>query len=247
MKWNKLLGFTLAAAFVAASVQLTATPAMAAAAGQLVAGSVPSASVEGAIDYTVYLPAGYDASNATRYPTLYLLHGRGDTQSAWQQEAGALDELIDAGSIPAMVVVMPDAPWSSRGNYYVDSLFTGSSPAPGMAVETAFTTDLIDHIDASYSTIDDRASRAVGGYSMGGAGALRYATAHPDLFSSAIVLSPAVYVPSTPVDSSTREFGAYGVGSQIYDESRYQALSYPATFANFDPALPVHLLHRGWR
>lgn len=241
MKWKYPLGFTLIAALVAVSIPSGMTSAYAAPASQLVAGSAPSAAVDGSIDYTVYLPAGYDENTATRYPTLYLLHGRGDTQAAWQHQSGVLDELIEAGTVPAMVVVMPDAPWSSRGNYYVDSLYTGGSESPGMAVESAFTTDLINHIDESYATIDDRDSRAVGGYSMGGAGALRYVTAHPDLFSSAIVLSPAVYVPSPPVDSSTREFGAYGNGSEIYDDARYQELNYPSTFASFDSELPVHL------
>lgn len=236
MTWRKMLGITLASACAAASILFIGSPATAAPASQLVPGTMTSAAVGGAIDYTVYLPAGYDPSGATRYPTLYLLHGRGDTQAAWQQEAGALDELIAAKTAPPMIVIMPDAPWSTRGNYYVDSLYTG-----GTAVETAFTTDLVGHIDASYPTIDDRAARAVGGYSMGGAGALRYATVHQNLFSSAIVLSPAVYFPSTPVDSSTREFGAYGVGDALYDEARYQALNYPAAFAAFDPALPVHL------
>ena len=57
-----------------------------------------------------------------------------------------------------------------------------------------------------------RAGRAAAsrGYSMGGYGALRYSLAHPDLFGASIVLSPAVYVPSPPSDSSTREFGAFG-------------------------------------
>lgn len=238
MMWKKQLGMTLALGLVSASVLVGATPA-AAASSQLVAGSVESAAIGGTIDYTVYLPEGYDASGATRYPSLYLLHGRGDTQAAWQQEAGALDELIASGEVPPMIVIMPDAPWSDRGNYYVDSLYTGTPTAA--AVETAFTTDLIEHIDASYPTIDDRASRAVGGYSMGGAGALRFTTVHQDLFSAGIILSPAVYVPSTPVDSSTREFGAYGVGAELYDEARYQELSYPTAFAAFDPALPVHL------
>ncbi|MEV8253735.1 alpha/beta hydrolase-fold protein [Rhodoglobus sp. NPDC076762] len=241
MKWKHLLGFTLTAGLAAASIPGAMAPAFAAPTSQLIAGSVASAAVDGAIDYTVYLPAGYDESAATRYPTLYLLHGRGDTQAAWQHQSSVLDELIEAGSIPAMVVIMPDAPWSSRGNYYVDSLYTGGSASPGMAVETAFTTDLIAHIDESYATIDDRESRAVGGYSMGGAGALRYVTAHQDLFGSAIALSPAVYVPSPPLDSSTREFGAYGSESALYDDARYQALNYPSTFASFDPQLPVHL------
>lgn len=238
MMWKKQLGMTLALGLVSASVLVGVTPA-AAAGGQLVPGSVESAAIGDTIDYTVYLPEGYDASGATRYPTMYLLHGRGDTQAAWQQEATALNEAIASGDIAPMIVIMPDAPWSDRGNYYVDSLYTGAPAAA--AVETAFTTDLVEHIDASFPTIDDRGARVVGGYSMGGAGALRFATVHQDLFSAGIILSPAVYVPSTPVDSSTREFGAYGVGSALYDEARYQALSYPTAFAEFDPALPVHL------
>ena len=214
-----------------------------AAVGRLVAGSVESAATGGAINYTVYLPADYDANGSTRYLSLYLLHGRGDSQAAWQQEIGDIDELTAAGSIPPMIVIMPDAPWSEGGSYYVDSQYTGTVnwSTPGVAVETAFTSDLLEHIDASFLTVPDRTARAVGGYSMGGAGALRFATAHQDLFSAGIILSPAVYVPSTPVDSSTREFGAYGVGASLYDEGRYQELNYPTTLARFDPALPVHL------
>lgn len=229
-----MLGSALAAA--------SATPAAAAETGTVAAGTASSVAV-GSIDYQVYLPAGYDAGSQ-RYPTLYLLHGRGDTQSAWTTVAGDLDELIAAGTVPPMVVVMPDAPWSNGGSWYVDSQYTGSDPqagGPGVAVETALTRDLVAHVDATYRTVDDRAARAVGGYSMGGAGALRYVLAHPDVFSSAIVLSAAVYTPAPPADSSTRDYGGYGVGAALFDQARYEALSYPAGLASLDPTLPVHL------
>ena len=136
MKWKTQFGISTTLVLAGASVLAGAAPAQAAP-SQLVPGAVQSAAIGGTIDYTVYLPDGYDASGATRYPTLYLLHGRGDSQAAWQQEAGALDELIAAGEIPPMIVVMPDAPWSDRGNYYVDSLYTGV-PASA-AVETGLT------------------------------------------------------------------------------------------------------------
>jgi enterochelin esterase-like enzyme len=240
MMWTSktaaIAALTLAGAGILA---LPAAPAQAAG-STFEAGSFESSAIGGPVDYTVYLPEGYDASGATRYPTLYLLHGRGDTQAAWQQVGPDLDELIAAGSIPPMVVVMPDAPWSERGNYYVDSQYTGAA-TPGVAVETAFTTELVPTIDEKYPTIDDRASRVVGGYSMGAAGALRYATAHQDLFANALVLSPAVYTPTPPVDSSAREFGAYGVGDRVFDEQRYLSLNYPSTFAAFDAASPLHL------
>ena len=34
-----------------------------------------------------------------------------------------LDELIAAGEIPPTIAIMPDAPWSSRASYYVDSAY----------------------------------------------------------------------------------------------------------------------------
>ena len=68
---------------------------------------------------------------------------------------------------------------------------------------------------------------------MGGYGALRYALAHPEMFVGALVLSPAVYIPFPPVDSSTREFGAFGVGDSLFDDDTYTALNYPALLPQF--------------
>lgn len=244
MSWKKILivfsVLSLAATGVGGAL---AVPAVAAPAstGTLVDGSVPSPAIGEAIEYSAYLPAGYD-SGTQRYPTVYLLHGRGDTRSGWTRVVADLDAMIADGTIPPVVAIMPDAPWSGGGSYYTDSQYTGSAaPGAGRAVETGFTRDLVAAIDARYRTIPERDSRIVAGYSMGGAGAVRFTTAHQNLFSGAIALSPAVYVPSTPVDSSTREFGAYGVGDRLYVEERYQELAYPAGFAALDPALPVHL------
>lgn len=184
-----------------------AGPVAAAEQGTLVPGSAPSEALGagGAVDYTVYLPPGYDEDAEQRYPTVYLLHGRGDTQAAWQRVATDLDELIGTEAIQPLVVVMPDAPWNDRGSWYTDSAYEGADGAgpgggtgAGFQVETALTRDLVGHVDATYRTVADREARAVGGYSMGGAGALRLTLAHQDEFSAGIVLSPAVYVPSPP-------------------------------------------------
>lgn len=178
------------------------------------------------VAYMVYLPAGYTVSEE-RYAVIYLLHGRGDTMSAWAQMRGVLDELIANGDIPPTIVIMPDAPSSDRASYYVDSQYAGPG-APGEPVETAFLNDLIPHVDATYRTIASREGRAVGGYSMGGYGAIRFLLAHPSLFKAAIILSPAVYTPLPPTDSSAREFGAFGVGDNLFDPAIYESLTYPA-------------------
>lgn len=230
---------SLALALTLVAVSASAAPAKKPRLGTLQTASAPSAALGSAIDYTVYLPYGYTAGNA-RYPVLYLLHGRGDTMTAWAQVKSELDGLIESGAVQPVIAVMPDASWSSRGNYYVDSAYTGADD-PGRPVETALTRDLIGHIDATYRTAAHRGARLVGGYSMGGAGALRYALAHQDLFAHALVLSPAVYTPQPPDDSSAREFGAYGNGTSRFDESVYERLNYPALLSGLNEELPVRM------
>jgi enterochelin esterase-like enzyme len=176
--------------------------------------------------YTVYLPAGYEQSEA-RYPVIYLLHGRGDTMDAWLNVRDLLDQLIAAGDIPPMIAILPDMPSSDRAGYYIDSQYTGLLYR-AEAVETAFMNDLIPHVESTYRTFTNREARLVGGYSMGGYGAIRYSMAYPDRFVGALVLSPAVYLPLPPADSSTREFGAFGNGDALFDEAIYQSLNYPA-------------------
>lgn len=203
--------------------------------GTLITATAPSAALGEAIAYTAYLPYGY-AESTERYPVLYLLHGRGDTMNAWTQMKSTLDQLIQDKTIPPVIAVLPDAPWNERGSWYVDSLHSG-----GKAVETALTRDLVQAVDAAYRTAPIRQARLVGGYSMGGAGALRYALAHQDVFGSALVLSPAVYTPLPPADSSARDYGAFGVGDALFDDQRYQELNYPALLPGLDRDLPTQV------
>lgn len=63
---------------------------------------------------------------------------------------------------------------------------------------------------------------------------------HPELFGAAIVLSPAIYLPLPPKDSSTREFGAFGRGSKLFDDEVYKAKNYPAIIPGAS-----HFLSRG--
>jgi enterochelin esterase-like enzyme len=227
------------ALFLLVPIAAGSSGSSAAAPGTLTTAQFDSAVLGGDISYNVYLPAGY-SSTAKRYPVLYLLHGRGDSMSAWTQVKGNLDQLIADGSIPPTIAIMPDAPWSDRASYYVDSAYTGSDP--GRRVETAFTTDLIDHVDATYRTVASRDGRVIGGYSMGGYGAIRYSIAHPDLFVASIVLSPAVYNPLPPADSSTRTFGAFGQGGALFVDSIYRKLNYPAELPRFSAKnLPSHM------
>lgn len=191
------------------------------------------------IDLRVYLPPSYGSDQAARYPVLYLLHGRGHHPDDWRRVVPSLDRLINDGVVPPVLGVMPSAPWSNGASWYVDSAYAGSPL--GRPVETALVRDLVAHVDATYPTLAVREHRVVGGYSMGGAGALRYLLAHPDSFAAALVMSPAVYDPTPPLDSTTRRHGAFGRGPVPFDAEVYAGLNYPALMERFDPTLPVRL------
>lgn len=204
--------------------------------GTIVEDTFDSATLGRPYDLNVYLPAGYDQSDA-RYPVIYLLHGRGDTKDAWVTALDTLDALIDAGRVPPLIAIMPDMPSLEAAGYYIDSSYTG-----GEALETAFFSDLIPYVDATYRTLAAPGSRIVGGYSMEGYGAMRYALAHPEMFMGALILSPAVYTPLPPVDSSAREFGAFGSGEELFDETIYQSLNYPVALETFaHPGQPLYV------
>ena len=65
--------------------------------------------------------------------------------------------------------------------------------------------------------------RVVAGVSMGGAGAFRHALARPDVFGAGVALSPPLWHPLPPPDSSARAYGAFGRGEERFVDAIYQA------------------------
>src|SRR5215475_8937066 len=93
-----------------------------AAAGRLVEFKLSSTSLKSNLlgdpaeqNVAVYLPPSYDASQAKRYPTLYLLHGFTDSIRVWTNNGyqgmslrPLMDGLIKDGRIREMIVVVPN-------------------------------------------------------------------------------------------------------------------------------------------
>ncbi|RNI33017.1 esterase family protein [Rufibacter immobilis] len=137
------------------------------------------------VDYSIYLPSDYEKSNR-RYPVLYLLHGYTDDETGWAQFGEAhliAGRLMQAGQIPPMLIVMPDA----GVTWYVNSV-DGK-----VKFEDFFVKEFIPHIDKEYRTRNSKAYRAVAGLSMGGYGSLILSMKHPELFAAVAPLSAAVY------------------------------------------------------
>jgi enterochelin esterase family protein len=143
----------------------------------------------------VYTPPGYDSGAATKYPVLYLMHGGGDEDSGWSTSGRAgfiLDNLLAAGKIRPMVVVMPNGSVTLPGvdPMRVPALTPETQAARIVGISQlhdAFAADLLDNIipqvERRYRVLTDRAHRAMAGLSMGGAETLRVAPSHLDRFA----------------------------------------------------------------
>ncbi|MFI7688600.1 alpha/beta hydrolase [Nonomuraea sp. NPDC049655] len=145
------------------------------------------------ITVRVYLPKDYDPSRATPYRALYLLNGGGDNYDSWTVKADLVSLVRTAGSFDG-IVVMPTggmtgwyADWAGRTDGYF---------APKW--ETYHIDQLIPWIDSNFNTVADRSGRGLAGLSMGGYGTLRYAAAHPGVFSVIGAFSPGIDLRARP-------------------------------------------------
>ena len=143
----------------------------------------------------VYLPPGYDSDRSTRYPVLYLLHGVMDDEEAWTTAGRAdviLDNLLDAGLIEPMVVVMPLGYGLPNASERAGELLGPMDHRPSM---DTFASSLISEVRAlveeRYRVRGDQGSRAIAGLSMGGAQALYIGLTRPEIFGWVASMSGA--------------------------------------------------------
>ena len=158
------------------------------------------------VNYTVYLPEGYE-KNERNYPVTYLLHGYGDSDDGWVQ-FGEINRLADAaikeGKIAPMIIVTPDG----FKSFYMNAA-DGS-----MNYEDFFIKELIPHIEKTFKVKTEKRFRGIAGLSMGGYGSLLYALKYPTMFAAAAPLSAAIW---TDTDYENMQEGMYNTyfGSSI--------------------------------
>ncbi|MBE0695684.1 MAG: esterase family protein [Anaerolineaceae bacterium] len=125
------------------------------------------------LTFRVYLPPCYGLEDGYRYPVLYIIHGQTYKDDQWDRLGidEAADAMIKAKEAPPFLIVMP---------LEVDTFEDIYS--------ASFSKDLVNGLvpwmDANYTTCAERACRAIGGLSRGGAWAFRLGFLHWDIFGA---------------------------------------------------------------
>jgi enterochelin esterase-like enzyme len=171
--------------------------------------SIKSSIMGKEVNYSIYLPYDY-AQSERSYPVVYLLHGYTDDNTAWVQFGEVnryADKAIADGTIPPMIIVMPDA----DSTFYINS-YDGKEK-----YEDFFIKDFMPTIEKMWRIKGEKRFRGVAGLSMGGYGTMIYALKYPDLFAAAAPLSAAFLgdddVTSSPDNTYDRIFAPlYGRG-----------------------------------
>ena len=149
-------------------------------------------------EVVVYTPPGYDAGAAKPYPVLYLLHGWSGEAESWTRDQQAnfiLDNLLAAGKIKPMVVVMPLGYGEMS---FVESGFDVWRDRATVERNTQlFMSMLLGEIvpmaEGAYNISRDRDGRAITGLSMGGLESLDAGLQHTDKFAWIGGFSSAVH------------------------------------------------------
>jgi S-formylglutathione hydrolase FrmB len=159
------------------------------------------------VHYCVYLPASYDAGAnqhpAQKYPVLYFLHGLGDNERTLFNSGGwtLLDDLRRQHKMGEFLIVAPEG----GRTFYINSA-DGS-----VRYSDFFLQEFILLIETKYRIGKGRHSRAISGISMGGYGALRFAFAHPEMFSAVSAQSAALITESPQeLDTAARSGAPLG-------------------------------------
>ncbi len=155
----------------------------------------------------VYTPPGYHTSTA-RYPVLYLLHGGGGDEDAWDTMGRAniiMDNLLAAGKIKPMIVVMPNgnaAQTVSQGYGFgpTPALTSVTAPLPPGQANAAIAgggrgpqpyegsypqslvKEIVPFIERNYRVVANKNSRAIAGLSMGAGHTIAATNNNPGVF-----------------------------------------------------------------
>ncbi|MHA8059967.1 esterase [Aquirufa beregesia] len=145
----------------------------------------------------VYTPFGYESSKE-KYPVLYLLHGAGGDEDAWNtmgRTCQIMDNLIEKGLAKPMIVVMPNGnpgQQAAKTSLLPEKTFERNDPRFTDLYVNSIMKDIVPYIEKNYKVIANPKSRAIAGLSMGAGHTIRVTNLNPGFFSYICPLSNGI-------------------------------------------------------
>jgi CubicO group peptidase (beta-lactamase class C family)/S-formylglutathione hydrolase FrmB len=133
------------------------------------------------VGFNVYLPPQYHTTKGQRFPVVYHLHGRTDSESSHLYNLRLLDKAVRDGVVPPVICVYA---YAGRQSWFTDW-------KDGPIKSEAIFRELVSHVDNSFRTSNHRDGRGLLGWSMGGFGALKLALQSPEHFGSVVCFAGA--------------------------------------------------------
>jgi S-formylglutathione hydrolase FrmB len=179
-------------------------------------GSVKSGYMTGPVGYCAMLPPSYDSQTTRKFPVLYFLHGLGGDQSFLVSSGGwqIIEDMWEQKKLGEFVIITPEA----------DTSFYVNSKDGRVHYEDFFIRDFIPQMEKKFRLTGTRAGRAIGGVSMGGYGALRFAFKYPQMFVSVAAHMPALLeqLPNGAANAGFNAFFGSAFGRPV-DEAFWKA------------------------
>lgn len=133
------------------------------------------------LPYIAVLPRSYFETNK-EYPVFYLMHGLFGSFKNWT----TLTNLIEYAKEYEFIIICPEG----KNCWYLDN-----PDLKDHYFESYILEELIPDVEARFRVKSERSSRAVGGLSMGGYGAFKFAFRKPELFCCVASMSGAFEIP----------------------------------------------------
>lgn len=140
---------------------------------------------------TVYFPPSYETDKNKDFPVLYLLHGSGGDEDAWEgcgRAVQILDNMIAESRCKPMIVVMPNGNVDLAAAPGADPINPNQKPAAMNTnsmlgqIESVFMDEVVGYVDENYRTIKNKNNRAIAGLSLGGLHTLFISMNNPQSF-----------------------------------------------------------------
>ncbi|HEY6271477.1 MAG TPA: alpha/beta hydrolase family protein [Terriglobales bacterium] len=198
-------------------------PVSALAAERVQCGSINTTVLAHPVAYCALLPPSYDQLPAKKFPVLYFLHGLGGDHTFLISSGGwsLIEDAWEQKRFGEFVIITPEA----------DTSFYVNSKNGNVKYENFFVREFIPQMENKFRVSNKRSGRAIGGISMGGYGALRFAFKYPQMFAAVSAQMPAL-LEQLPHGSQNAGFTAFfgtAFGSPL-DEGFWKANT-PFVFA----------------